>query len=58
MGDAEKPKTDTQRTVLRMAGKKVMAALGKKDASDAEVESFAKALDEFEQARSFFRHGF
>ncbi len=57
MKSDDEEKTETQGTVRRMAGKKLLAFLGKPGASDAEVEKFADAMEEWDQACRFYRYG-
>ena len=50
-------KSDTQKTVIRLAGKKLLAFFGKPNASEAECLEFAKLMDEFQEASRFYRYG-
>lgn len=53
----EKEKSEVQKTVMRMTGKKLLAFLGKPNATEAECMEFAKLLDEFQDARRFYQYG-
>lgn len=53
----EDEKTETQKTVRLLAGKRFLAAMGKPGASEADVENLCDAWEEFSQAMSFYRYG-
>jgi len=53
----EEEKSDVQKTVLKLTGKKLLTLLGKPNASDADVMQFSELLDEFQEACRFYRYG-